>query len=82
MPYANNSSIFYEPMPFEYLYTNESSPQIIVSVDGIEAVCDSLQCNYNYISPTAQITSFSLSTQTNGASLLTMNGLGFTKALR
>ena len=45
----NQTSIFYEPVPFEFLYTNETSPQVIVSVDGIEAVCDSLECNYNYI---------------------------------
>jgi hypothetical protein len=51
----------YEPVPFEFLYTNESAPQIIVTVDGIEAVCDSLSCNYNYEVPTASITDFSRS---------------------
>jgi hypothetical protein len=45
----NTSNIFYEPVPFEFLYTNEKSPQVIVSIEGIEAVCDSLNCNYNYI---------------------------------
>jgi len=32
-----------------------------VSIDGIEAVCGSLDCGYNYIEPTAQINSFSFS---------------------
>ncbi len=45
----NPSRIFYEPVPFEFLHTEESSPQVIVSIDGIEAVCHSLKCDYNYI---------------------------------
>jgi hypothetical protein len=44
-------TLFYEPIPFDFLYTNETSPQVIVHVDGIEAVCDSLNCNYEYIAP-------------------------------
>jgi len=43
------SRIFYEPVPFEFLYTEESSPQVIVSIDGVEAVCHSLDCDYNYV---------------------------------
>ena len=78
VPY-NQTSIFYEPLPFEFLHTNETSPQVIVSVDGIEAVCDSLQCNYNYITPSAQIDSFSLSSD---QTLLTIVGSGFTRAIR
>lgn len=59
VPYGQ--SIFYEPIPFEFLYTNEEDPQVIVSVDGIEAACDSLACNYNYVASTSSITDFSLS---------------------
>jgi len=53
--------LFYEPVPFDFLYTAETQPQVIVSVDGVEAVCASLNCNYNYVAPTAQITGFSYS---------------------
>ncbi len=64
--------IFYEPIPFDFLYTNESMPQVIVSVDGIPAVCVSLNCGYVYEAPVAQITAFSLS-----GSTLTIQGTGF-----
>ena len=60
MPY-DPSKLFYEPVPFDFLYTVESTPQVIVTVDGVEAVCASLNCNYNYVAPIAQITSFSYS---------------------
>ena len=59
IPY-NPSRIFYEPVPFEFLSTNEVTPQLIVSVGGLEAICSSLSCGYSYIPPTAQITGFSL----------------------
>jgi hypothetical protein len=60
MPY-DPTKLFYEPVPFEFLHTVETSPQVIVTVDGVEAVCASLNCNYNYVAPLAEITSFSYS---------------------
>ena len=45
IPY-DPSVLFYEPVPFEFLYTQESEPQVIVNVAGIEAVCSSLDCGY------------------------------------
>lgn len=66
----NPKVLFYEPVPFEFLHTAESKPQVLVKVDGIEAVCHGLACGYNYITPTAQITSFSFSGNT-----LTVNGI-------
>jgi hypothetical protein len=48
--------IFYEPVPFEFLHTEESDPQVLVQVDGIEAVCASLNCGFRYKAPTAKIT--------------------------
>jgi hypothetical protein len=68
IPY-NPQSIFYEPVPFEFLYTNEVTPQVIVSVGGLEAVCGSLSCGYTYITPAASLTDFTLSGTT-----LTING--------
>jgi hypothetical protein len=52
MPYTP-TTLFYEPIPYEFLYTPELKPQVIVSVDGLEAACDSLNCGYTYIQPTA-----------------------------
>jgi len=34
---------------------------VIITVDGLEAVCDSLNCSYNYVAPVAKITGFTLS---------------------
>lgn len=48
LPY-NPKRIMYEPVPFEFLHTPETKPQILVAVDGIEAVCASLSCSYTYV---------------------------------
>lgn len=53
--------MFYEPVPFEFLYTNESNPQVIVSVDSIPAVCAGLSCDFTYETATSSISSLSLS---------------------
>ena len=59
IPYSTN--LMYEPVPFEFLYTAETEPQVFVTVDGLPAVCGSLYCNYTYIEPTGLISSFSVS---------------------
>jgi len=66
----NPARLFYEPVPFEFLHTVEDKPQVIVSVEGVEAVCASLNCNFNYVAPTASITGFTYS-----ASTLTITGV-------
>jgi hypothetical protein len=48
-PYSNN--LFYEPIPFEWLKTHETQPQLIVSVNGEPAVCHNLTCGYAYVEP-------------------------------
>lgn len=60
MPYSS-SKLFYQPLPFEFVYTNEKTPQVIVTVDGVEAVCSSLACGFTYTQPTAKITGYTLS---------------------
>jgi hypothetical protein len=57
----NPKRIFYEPIPYEFLHVDDSMPRVSVTVDGLEAACDSLNCGYTYVQPTAQITGFSLS---------------------
>lgn len=76
IPY-NPKRIFYEPVPFEFLHTAETKPQVIVSVDGIEAVCASLACDYTYVAAQAQIDSFSLT-----GTQLSIVGSGFTNPIR
>ena len=71
----NPKRIFYEPIPYEFLHVDDSTPRVSVRVDGLEAACDSLNCGYEYIQPTAQITGFSLSGTTltiSGSSLPTL----------
>jgi len=52
IPY-DSTRLFYEPVPFEFLHTAETQPQVIITVDGLEAVCDSLNCSYKYVAPVA-----------------------------
>ena len=71
-PYSTN--LFYDPIPFEWLYTNESTPQVIVTIDGQIAICASLQCGYTYTGTPPLITGFSLNGLTltiTGTSLAT-----------
>jgi hypothetical protein len=56
---TNPKRIFYEPVPYEFLYTNEEQPSLLVSIDGLDAVCPALNCSYNYIAPVPAITSYS-----------------------
>jgi len=44
LPYGTN--LFFEPIPFEMLKTYETKPQLIVSVNGLPAVCHSLKCDF------------------------------------
>ncbi len=60
IPY-NSKRIFYEPVPFDFLYTHETSPQILVKVDGLDAICQPLNCSFNYIYPEGAVTGFTLS---------------------
>jgi hypothetical protein len=73
----NPSRIFYEPVPFEFLHTAEDKPQVIVSVEGVEAVCASLNCGYSYVPPTAEITAFSYSGTT-----LTITGTSLPSSIK
>jgi hypothetical protein len=56
VPYSTN--IFYEPIPFEFIRTYEEEPQLIVTVNEIPAVCKNLSCNFTYVEPVGEITSF------------------------
>ena len=50
------SSAFIEVIPFEMLYTAETSPQVEVVVGGMPALCANLSCGYDYESTDALVT--------------------------
>jgi hypothetical protein len=58
------------------LYTIETTPQVIINIGGVEAVCNSLKCGYNYVEPTAIITS-----ATYDGTSLSIEGTGFTNVI-
>lgn len=58
------TTLFYQQIPYEFLYTEVKTPQLQVTVDGLEAVCASLDCGYTYVAATSSITSYSLSSTT------------------
>jgi len=37
IPYSTNQ--FYEPISYEFLFTNEIVPQVVVTVDDEQAIC-------------------------------------------
>jgi hypothetical protein len=69
-----NSNLFYEPIPFEMLKTYETQPQLIVSVDGLPAVCHNLTCGYAYVDPVGTVTAFTFNA---GASSISITGTDF-----
>lgn len=58
------SSIMFEPIPLEMLYTAATRPQVLVNVDGMPAACSKNNCDYLYVDSSASITSQSLSGNT------------------
>jgi len=57
VPYSSN--LFYEGIPFEFLRTYETEPQVLVTVNEQPVVCHNLTCGFKYIEPTGEITAFS-----------------------
>ena len=55
------SSLFFEPIPMDWLYTSVTDPQVNVVVDTLDAACANVDCNYNYAAATASITSQAVS---------------------
>jgi hypothetical protein len=68
-PFSND--LFYEPIPYEMLRTNVKKTQLRVTVNGTEAVCKNLNCDYIYTPPVGEITSFSFDATNNQ---VTING--------
>jgi hypothetical protein len=71
-PYSTN--LEYDVIPFEMLKTFETKPQLIVTVNNLPAVCHNLTCDYTYIEPTGEISSF---TYDEATKVLTVEGSAF-----
>ena len=50
-PYGE--SLMFEPVGLEFLYTDAQSPQVLVTVDDLPALCVNLNCDYAYVEPGA-----------------------------
>lgn len=55
------SNLFFEPIPMEMLYTSETLPQVLVTIDDLPAACANVDCDYEYVTTTSEITGFSVS---------------------
>jgi hypothetical protein len=49
-------SLMFEPVGLEFLYSDAQSPQVLVNVDGLPALCVNLNCDYAYVQAVAEIT--------------------------
>lgn len=69
----HGTNLFYDVIPFEFLKTYETLPQVKVEVDGTPAVCHNLNCDYSFIEATGEITGF---TFTESTKQLVVTGTG------
>jgi hypothetical protein len=53
-----SSNVFYEVIPFDMLYTFVEKPQIMMTVGDNPAVCHNLLCDYMYVAPVGDVSSF------------------------
>ena len=44
-------NLFHEPIPMELLYTDSTSPQVLVTIDNRPVLCPNLDCDYAYVAP-------------------------------
>lgn len=56
-------NIYYKVVPFELLYTDETTPQVMVTIDDQVALCASLACGYTYEAPIAEVTGMTVTDQ-------------------
>jgi hypothetical protein len=74
------ANLFFEPIPMEMLFTSVTAPQVLVTIDDLEAVCANVDCGYEYTTPSGDITAFTVSgldVTITGTSLLTSSIVTF-----
>lgn len=67
-----SDNLFFDPLPFEWLKTYETAPQLLVTVGDYPAVCHNLSCDFKYTVPEGEVTSYTYS-QANNRTLV-LNG--------
>jgi hypothetical protein len=43
------TGLMFEPVGLEFLYTDSLKPQVMVKVDGLEGICNNVNCDYAYV---------------------------------
>ena len=43
------SGLMFEPVSLEFMRTDALNPQVMVKVDGLEALCTQVNCDYEYV---------------------------------
>lgn len=41
-------TLWFEPIPLEFLTSDAQQPQVLVMINGLEALCANLNCDYSY----------------------------------
>ena len=49
--------LLWEAIPLDWLYTEATKPQVLVTIDGLPALCANLNCDYMYTLSGGSITS-------------------------
>ena len=66
-------TLMFEPVPLEFLRAQTTVPQLLVSIDGLQALCSNLTCDYKYTTPEMYTDAQKLS----DSGLLTVTGSAF-----
>jgi hypothetical protein len=53
-------NVYYKFIPFEMLYTDEATAQVLVKVDDMPAVCVNLNCGYTYEQSSAEVSTMNV----------------------
>ena len=51
----DGSRVFLYPLPFDLMFSFHEKDQLLVSVDGLNAMCDDAQCDFEYVQDTTTI---------------------------
>ena len=67
---GRGGKIYYKVIPYEFIYTDETTPQVLLSIDTpttdnpgayLDAVCAKLACGYTYVEPDAEVLTMTVS---------------------
>jgi hypothetical protein len=64
-PVEYGKNLVFYPIPFEMLETYEETPQMLVEIDDMPAVCHSMDCGMKYIPAVGEVTAFTFDDATD-----------------